>query len=273
MSATIQQKFISIDGVNIHYRRCGSGPFIFLLHPSPRSSRMMEPLMQMLSENFTVVAPDTPGYGFSGALPERANSLYDYVPYLHKLINSITDNPITLYGTATGAQLAIAYSLIYNEHVRHLYLDNAAHFDEDTCDEILKNYFPDFSPKEDGSHLQKIWEHVCSSCLFFPWFAAMLPPATVVQNIVDDYVLAGANYADGYIAAFKHERAEKVQQLKCSTTIFKWLGSPILKHIEALVSNKMPANITVVETETGIAGRWQRMKTEMTLSLVNNKTT
>jgi pimeloyl-ACP methyl ester carboxylesterase len=274
MSATIQQKFIFIDGVNIHYRKTGSGPFMFLLHPSPRSSRMMEPLMQLLADTFTVIAPDTAGYGYSNALPERADSLYDYVPYLHKLIQSLTDEPVFLYGTATGAQLAIACSLLYNKQVQHLYLDNAAHFDDTECDEILKHYFPDFSPTATGSHLQKIWEHVCDSCLYFPWYdkketnriAAQLPPPSVIQNIVSDYVLAGTNYAAAYIAAFKHERAEKVQQLTCSTTIFKWLGSPVLKHMERLLQYELPKNVVVTETPVNMQQRFEKMLAHIQLT-------
>jgi pimeloyl-ACP methyl ester carboxylesterase len=267
----MESKFIKIDGINIHYRKSGSGPVMVLLHPSPRNSKMMEPLIHLLADSFTVIAPDTPGYGYSSPLPKRADSLYDYVPYLHQLIKKITDQPVKLYGTATGAQLAIAYSLIYNEHVQHLYLDNAAHFDEEACDVILKNYFIDLSPQADGSHLQKLWQHVCDGCLYFPWYdkneankiAAALPPAAAIQNIVNDYLLAGENYTDAYIAAFKHERAEKVQALKCSTTIFKWLGSPVLKHIKRLLEFKLPDNIKIVETAVNTKKRFEEMTAEL----------
>ncbi len=236
----MENKFIKINGINIHYRCEGQGNVLVLLHPSPRNSKMMEPLMNLLSPHFFVIAPDMPGYGYSDALPQLIKSLYDYVPYLHTLITHITQSPVRIYGTATGAQLAIAYSLTHN-NVKHLFLDSAAHFEEITCDEILKRYFIDIAEQEDGSHLQKIWNLVCDSCLFFPWYekneacriAKKLPNEKIIQTIVNDYLLAGENYTDAYIVAFKHERVEKVQQLKCNTTIFKWLGSPILKHINA----------------------------------------
>jgi pimeloyl-ACP methyl ester carboxylesterase len=271
----MESKFIQIDGVNIHYRKKGSGPSMILLHPSPRSSSMMEPLMQQLADTFTVFAPDLPGYGYSSPLPARPDSLYDYVPYLHQFINAVSSGPVRLYGTATGAQLAIAYSLTHCENIQHLYADNAAHFSEQECSTILENYFPDFSPQADGSHLQQLWQHVCDGCLYFPWYdkreenriAAQLPPAAVIQQIVNDYVLAGADYAAAYMAAFKHERAEKVQALQCNTTIFKWMGSPLLRHIEALLQHPFPKNITVVSTPAKNNERYEAMKSEMILSL------
>jgi pimeloyl-ACP methyl ester carboxylesterase len=271
----MESKFIQIDDVNIHYRKKGSGPSIVLLHPSPRSSSMMEPMMHLLADTFTVIAPDLPGYGFSGPLPARPVSLYDYVPYLHQFINAVSSVPVRLYGTATGAQLAIAYSLTHCEHIEHLYADNAAHFREEECSTILDSYFPDFSPQADGSHLQQLWQHVCDGCLYFPWYdkkeenriATQLPTAAVIQQIVNDYVLAGTDYAAAYMAAFKHERAEKVQALQCNTTIFKWMGSPLLRHIEALLEHPFPKNIRAVSTPAKNNERYEAMKSEMILSL------
>jgi pimeloyl-ACP methyl ester carboxylesterase len=268
MAATIVQNFISAAGVYTHYRRAGKGPLLVLLHPSPRSSKLMEPLMQLLATTFTVVAPDTPGYGASTALPQRATDLADYLPWLHAFITSFTDEPVILYGTATGAQLAIAYALSYPGALRHLYVDNTAHVEEKEREEIIQQYFPDFSPQADGSHLPKIWQHVCASCLFFPWYhqreenriAPALPPAALLQDIVTDYVLAGAHYADAYRAAFLHERAEKLQQLTIPTTIFRWLGSPLLKYIDALLAHELPPNISRVETPADMRARFAQMQ-------------
>ncbi len=267
----MENKFLQINGVNIHYRCKGEGKVLVLLHPSPRNSKMMEPLMNLMAANFLVIAPDLPGYGYSDALPKRATDIYDYVPYLHKLIKCITNEPVLIYGTATGAQLAIAYGITNAENVHQLFLDNAAHFKEEEYDEIIENYFPNLAAQKDGSHLQKIWNMVCDSCLYFPWYkkdeahriGKELPPSNIIQAIVNDYLLAGENYADAYIAAFKHERATNLQQLKCSTTIFKWLGSPILKYINALLAFDFSGNINIIETALDIDKRYAAMKEEI----------
>jgi pimeloyl-ACP methyl ester carboxylesterase len=263
----MEKKFITVSGVTLFYRQAGSGSLMLLLHPSARNSCMMEPLIHLLAPHFTVVAPDLPGYGYSDPLPQTAQSVYDYVPYLNELIASLSQQPVLLYGTATGAQVGIAYALTHPGPVKHLYLDNCAHFSEADCQLILQNYFIDISPQPDGSHLQTLWQHVCDSCLYFPWYkkneahriAAQLPPAAVIQNMMNDYLLAGPHYADAYKAAFLHERAEKVQALKTATTLFKWLGSPLLPQMQALLRHDLPANIEVVETPAAMEARYKKM--------------
>jgi pimeloyl-ACP methyl ester carboxylesterase len=263
------RNFVLIDNINIHYRKMGNGPFLFLLHPSPRNSKMMEPLMMLLADCFTVIAMDTPGYGFSDQINIPVNTVYDYVPILNKFVKTFTSEPIKLYGTATGAQIAIAYGLTYSENIKTLYLDNTAHFEEEECDEILANYFININIDAEGNHLKKLWNHVCDSCMYFPWYkknegtkiASELPPAAVIQNIVNDYLLAGNNYADAYLVAFKHERAKHIQALKCNTVVFKWLASPIIMHIQKLLSFKFKKNISIIETSVVNKERYEQMKT------------
>jgi pimeloyl-ACP methyl ester carboxylesterase len=228
----------------------------------------MEPLMEALSAHYTCVAPDMPGYGYSEALPQRAVSMYDYVPYLHGMIQLLTDSPVYLYGTATGAQLAIAYALSHASGVKQLYLDNCAHFEEAECSKLLERYFPDFTPVADGAHLQQLWQHVQQSCLYFPWYEQneahrighRLPPTEVLQEIVKDYLQAGPQYADAYRAAFLHERAGKVQQLKVPAVIFNWQGSPLKQHITKLLQHPLPENVTVKDTPEGAAERYAVMQ-------------
>lgn len=269
----LTQKFIQIGKQHIHLRMMGHGPFMILLHPSPRNSVMMLPMMHLLADSFTVIAPDTPGYGFSDANEFVPEMIGDYLPFIDAIVQEICKGRARLYGTATGAQVAIAYALKHPEKVLHLYADNAAHFEEQQRNAILANYFIDFSPQADGSHLLNLWEHIKDSCLFFPWYdkreenriAHQLPPDSVLQTIMNDYLLAGKNYAAAYKAAFKHEDVKNVQALQVHTTFFKWLGSPILKYINQLLAFSLPQNIKVIETPASINERYAVMKTVMKL--------
>lgn len=263
----IQKNYTIAAGKQLFYRSVGSGPVVFLLHPSPRSSAMLEPLMELLAPSFTVIAPDTPGYGFSESTGKLVSSVYDYNAFIYALHQQIAEEPIFVYGTASGAQLALAYAITHPQRVKALYLDNAAHFELADREALLKKHFIDITPQEDGSHLTALWHMISQSCLFFPWYdareenriAKVLPPATVMQTIVKDYLQAGPNYAEAYIAAFKHERAEKVQALKVPTVLFRWLGSPILKHIDALLAYEMPANVRIIETPVDMRGRFEKI--------------
>jgi pimeloyl-ACP methyl ester carboxylesterase len=58
---------VEVDGLDIFYREAGpvDEKTILLLHGFPTSSHMFRDLMQILSGQFHLVAPDFPGFGNS----------------------------------------------------------------------------------------------------------------------------------------------------------------------------------------------------------------
>src|SRR6266478_5742779 len=54
-----------IDGVKLHYTTGGHGTPLILLHGYAETSRMWTPILPLLGEKFTVIAPDLPGIGDS----------------------------------------------------------------------------------------------------------------------------------------------------------------------------------------------------------------
>lgn len=252
----------------MHYRSEGTGRALVMLHPSPRSSRMLEPFGKLLSGEFRVILPDLPGYGFSDPLPEKVESLYDYAPYLKDFFREVTGGEkFALYGSATGAQMGIAYALRHPEDLSCLYLDNTAHFTDEQYRQIVSHYFPDFSPKDDGSHLLKIWMHLRDSCLFFPWFdyqkgkrlTGGMPPASILNEMALDYLLSGAHWDTAYRAAFAHEKVENVKALQVPVVLFKWQNSILLEYIEQLIASGLPPNVEVIETPANMQERWGKM--------------
>jgi pimeloyl-ACP methyl ester carboxylesterase len=259
----MKKNYIDIaPNLQLHYRKAGNGFPIVLLHPSPRSSKLLIPFGTVLSEHFEVILPDLFGYGQSDALPIEIQTVDDYLPYLNEAFEKIGLDKFALYGSATGAQIAITFALHYPEKIAHLFLDNAAEFTDSQRQSVLENYFIDVTPQADGSHLPTIWHHIQQSLYFFPWneptaenqFQSQKLPseieAKVCNDAMIDYLLAGTDYDKAYRAAFIHEKVEFVQSLKVKTTIFRWKGSPVLKYINQLLSNSLPSNIEVVEIES-----------------------
>ncbi|WP_084165801.1 alpha/beta fold hydrolase [Dyadobacter crusticola] len=64
----ILNKNVSVNGIDIFYREAGDrqNPTLLLLHGFPSSSVMFKELMEILSDDFHLIAPDYPGFGFSG---------------------------------------------------------------------------------------------------------------------------------------------------------------------------------------------------------------
>ena len=263
----MEQKFIIANGIRIHYRIKGAGKPIILLHASPRSGKMLENLGKMLAESFQVIIPDLPGYGFSEAIPQKVENLYDILPYFNDFFETLSFEKVSIYGTATGAQLGIAYALTYPEKVDYLFLDNPAHFSEEEYQNISEKYFIELNPKSDGSHLINLWNHVRDSMMFFPWydhseeaqFSKIMPPDAIVADTLKEYLVAGERYHELYRAAFLHERVEKIQQITVPTIIFKWKASILLKYIDRLLAFELPKNISVIETEKDTTERYEKM--------------
>ena len=87
---------------------------------------MDEPWMETLAPVFHVVAVDTPGYGGSDPLPIPVTQLSDYLAPLCALLQTVAGPQCLLYGSATGAQLGIAFANRHPGAVKHLLLSTCS---------------------------------------------------------------------------------------------------------------------------------------------------
>jgi pimeloyl-ACP methyl ester carboxylesterase len=274
MSSVVDRRFARCAGLRLHWREAGAADALplVLLHPSPRSSAMYEPWMAMLAPHFRVLALDTPGYGQSDPLAAAPRSLADYLPAVRAWLRDVAgDTPVRLYGSATGAQLGIAFANAYPAAVRHLYLDNAAHFDDAEREALLARYFVDLTPRADGAHLSEAWRLAEQMLQFFPWFAAdeehrvgpPQPQPADVHAMMMDFLVAGPHWAAAYRAAFDHERAEHVQRLTVPATIFRWEASILGRHIDRLLAHPLPPQVQVLYTPAAMPARYSAMSAAM----------
>ena len=66
MNEQVFYRTVKVDGLSIFYREAGpKAPTILFLDGLPSSSRMFQPLLTRLADNYHLVAPDYPGYGHS----------------------------------------------------------------------------------------------------------------------------------------------------------------------------------------------------------------
>lgn len=62
-------RFVEAAGLRWHVQQMGRGPVLLLLHGTGASTHSWRALMPLLAAEFTVVAPDLPGHGFTSAPP------------------------------------------------------------------------------------------------------------------------------------------------------------------------------------------------------------
>jgi pimeloyl-ACP methyl ester carboxylesterase len=269
VTVRIERHVRRAGGLRWHWREAGESgtsdaPPLVLLHPSPRSGAMYEGWMPALAASGRVLAIDTPGYGGSDPLPAPPNTMADYVAPLHALLSEVAGPRCVVYGSATGAQLAIAYARQHPQAVQHLVLDNAAHFDDDERAAIVARYFPDLTPRADGSHLLAAWQMVAQMAEYFPWFMAdeahrvstRKPTATEVHAGVQELLAAGPGWAQAYRCAFEHERASNVMAMSVPTTVCRWQASILLKHIDRLLAHPLPPNVQRLDVPAALPDRF-----------------
>jgi pimeloyl-ACP methyl ester carboxylesterase len=108
---------IQADGITVFYRQAGptNAPVVLLLHGFPTSSFQYRELIPRLADNYRVIAPDLPGFGFTEVPPARS---YKYT--FDALANTVLAFTDTLqlqryalyifdYGAPTGLRLAMAH--------------------------------------------------------------------------------------------------------------------------------------------------------------------
>ena len=267
---------LAVDSRYWHYRQQGDSSAetaIVLLHTSPHNSEIFTPLfgeLASLRPKMRIIAPDMPGYGGTDPLPGPPASLEAYVPHFRAFFREMGLRQVIIYGTGTGAQLAIAYANAYPDKVANVLIDNAFQASQPERQIILANVFPDLTPCPDGSHLLKAWDLANSFTQYFPWFMAdemhrIGPPPTPeqAQKTVLDFLNAGTNYAQGYQAAFEHERPENLQRLNVPTTIFRWEGSAFLAQIDDLIETGLPPNIQIADTPAPLAEHYKAVAERM----------
>src|SRR5271169_1132579 len=108
---------VEADGVEVFYRAAGdpSAPVVLLLHGFPTSSFMFRELIPRLADQFRVIAPDLPGFGFT-EVPEKRKYTYSF-DALAGTVRAFTDalglNRYAIYvfdyGAPTGFRLAMGH--------------------------------------------------------------------------------------------------------------------------------------------------------------------
>jgi pimeloyl-ACP methyl ester carboxylesterase len=98
-----------VEGVQLHYLTAGHGPTVILLHGFAETSRMWKPIIPLLAERFTVIAPDLPGIGES-AIPASGLDMKTSAIRIHALARSLGVEKARVVGHDIGLMVAYAYA-------------------------------------------------------------------------------------------------------------------------------------------------------------------
>jgi pimeloyl-ACP methyl ester carboxylesterase len=251
----LRRGFIDVSAGQVHVRSGGaaSGPApLVLFHASPLSSRSLAPLMRHLGAGRPVYAFDTPGNGDSSP-PARPDP---DIPYLAGLMVEALDGLglglVDLYGTHTGANLAIEIAAVHRGRVRRVVLDGVALYTEAERQDRLARYAPEVAIREDGSHLPWAWGFVRDLALGRTDRA----PAEAVHEATVELLKSLSTYHLPYRAAFRYRKEERLRAITAPTLVAANPSDvlyPMLDRVMALVPGARRAVVPGTATPEALA--------------------
>jgi pimeloyl-ACP methyl ester carboxylesterase len=144
---------VDADGVRVFYRTAGgaNAPVVLLLHGFPASSFMFRELIPRLANDYRVIAPDLPGFGFT-EVPEERGYIYSF-DRLAATLNAFTQALklrryalyVFDYGAPTGFRLAMAHP----DRVTAIISQNGNAYEEGLADAWapIRKYWAEPSPE------------------------------------------------------------------------------------------------------------------------------
>src|ERR671910_2554457 len=112
---------ISLHGNRVSYRAGGEGPLLVLIHGITSSSASWEPVLPLLSEHFTIIAPDLLGHGQSDK-PAGDYSLGSHACLVRDLMLALGHEHGTIVGHSLGGGIAMQVAYQFPELVGRLVL-------------------------------------------------------------------------------------------------------------------------------------------------------
>jgi pimeloyl-ACP methyl ester carboxylesterase len=113
------KSYVDLPEGQVHYRIEGSGPSLLLLHHTPRSSALYEPIIDDLAKRRTVIAWDAPGFGESYR-PAEPLSIENYGACAASFMTALGISRFDVFGCMTGAVVAIELAVSCRDRVKRL---------------------------------------------------------------------------------------------------------------------------------------------------------
>lgn len=104
-------RFLRAGRLTWHVQVAGAGPVVLLIHGTGASTHSWAGMFEALARDFTVVAPDLPGHGFTGRPSLYGLSLPGMVHSLARLLEALPAAPSFGVGHSAGAAILARLAL------------------------------------------------------------------------------------------------------------------------------------------------------------------
>jgi len=104
-------RFVTAAGFGWHVQVMGVGPALLLLHGTGAATHSWRDLAPLLARDFTVVAPDLPGHGFTDPPPPSSLTLPGMATAIRALLDALGLEPAVAAGHSAGAAVLLRMAL------------------------------------------------------------------------------------------------------------------------------------------------------------------
>ena len=115
-------QFISVDGLEVHYKDEGRGFPIVLLHGTSASLHTWDAWTEELIKNYRVIRMDLPAFGITGPNATNQYDLETYNRFLEQFLNQLKVDNFVLAGNSLGGSIGWYYASDHQEQVKQLIL-------------------------------------------------------------------------------------------------------------------------------------------------------
>jgi pimeloyl-ACP methyl ester carboxylesterase len=245
----VRRGFVDTADGQVHYREAGAGgtPLV-MLHPSPGSAKMLEPLIAALAARRRVLGLDTLGNGDSSAPRAQDPDLAVFVRGHVRALDALGLQSFDLYGSHTGANLACEIAIAHPGRVRRLILDGVSLYAPAERAEMLERYALPVKIDHFGSQIHFLWSFVREAYLFWPWYKpdaaharrVGLPDAEALHDKAVEVLKAARTYHLSYRAAIAYDKEARLPLVRVPTLLACARSDMLFEYFER-VKALMPA--------------------------------
>jgi len=230
----VRRGFVDIAEGQVHYRTANiedvsnARPLV-MLHGSPSSSLTFAPLIRSMARSCPVFAPDTVGQGDSCPPVSMKEEMPYFADTVLRVLNTFGEKfkSFDLYGTHTGAAIAVETAIAAPDRVNKLILDGIKtapqEWTADYAEHLDKSHLID----TDGTQFTTVWNSMRNTMLFWPpdrhsreyLRPCGLPTAQKLHDLVLDVLKGIRTNHVPYRAAVLYKAADRLPLLGVPTLI------------------------------------------------------
>lgn len=138
-----QSRYITIGGVEVHYKDEGTGPVLMMVHGSESSLRTWDGIVDVLKDRYRIIRYDIPGYGLSGSVSDEVAANVDPLDIPLGLIEELGVEKLTFVGVSSGGTMGMYLAAQHPELVERLIISNTPSDPVDTSHLVMPQTFVD----------------------------------------------------------------------------------------------------------------------------------